>query len=183
VTVKRLIPILLISALAAGCSPMFDVSADFDPDANFSSYRTYDLMESSETGLSSRAAEKFADRHEVMVAELTTSINEYMQAKGFSWDSEDPDILVAYYVGVRDEIFASDFGLDYNDITGAAAIQQVQDGSIRIDFVDPRLKKVVWTAVGFGAVNRDPTAEMIRKNINRAVKKLLDQYPPKKPKY
>jgi len=183
VNTKAVLVILSISVLAAGCSPMFDVSANHDPEANFNAYVSYNLMENSDLDMGTAAAAEFAGRRQVMQDELVKALNRNMQAKGFKLDTENPEILVAYYVGVRNEIFVADFGFDYNDISGAAAVQTVRDGSVRIDFVDTELKKVVWSGEGHGAVNVDPTEDMIRKNVNHAVDKLLKQYPPKKSPY
>jgi len=183
VKMKRLIGILFAASLAAACSPMFDVSYTHDPEANFKAYVTYDLMDNEAMELTAAARNEFAGRREVMEEALVESLNKHMQALGFEQDADDPDIMVAYYVGVRNEIFAAQFGFDYNDIAGSAAVQTVNDGSMRIDFVDTELKKVIWSGEGHGAVNRDPTEDMIRKNIDRAVEKLLKQYPPKKSPY
>jgi hypothetical protein len=183
VNTSRLLMIVFLGLLAAGCSPMLDVSSNYDFDADFTAYKTYDLMKPEELQLSPSASAEFAGRRHVMEAELVKALNANMQALGFKRDADNPDIMVAYYVGVRDEVFTANYGFDYNDITGAAAVQNVQDGSVRIDFVDPKTKQVVWTGEGHGAVNRDPTEDMIRTNVNRAVEKILKQYPPKKSPY
>jgi hypothetical protein len=162
---------------------MLDVSYNHDPEANFKAYVTYDLMDNASLELTPAAQNEFAGRQEVMEVELVKALNRNMQALGFKQDTENPDIMVAYFLGVRNEIFAAQFGFDYNDISGAAAVQNVQDGAMRIDFVDTQLKKVVWSGEGHGAVNRDPSEEIIRTNVNRAVDKILKQYPPKKSPY
>ncbi|MCK4774804.1 MAG: DUF4136 domain-containing protein, partial [Candidatus Krumholzibacteria bacterium] len=100
--------------------------------------------------------------------------------KGFTRVTINPDLLIAYFVGVRNEVFMSNYGMHYADYTGNVVVQSVQDGTLRIDFVDPKTERLVWRGSAYGAVNRDPTEDMIRKNVDRAVKKTLDQYPPKK---
>jgi len=183
VKTKRLIVVLFAASLAASCSPMFDVSYKHDPEANFKAYVTYDLMDNAALELTPAARNEFAGRREVMEEELVKALNRNMQELGFKQDTDNPDIMVAYYIGVRNEIFAAQFGFDYNDISGAAAVQNVQDGAMRVDFVDTQTKQVVWSGEGHGAVNRDPSEEIIRTNINRAVDKLMKQYPPKKSPY
>jgi len=180
---KTLITLVCLSVLAAACSPMFDVSFTSDPEANFKAYVTYDLMDNEAFDLTASAAAEFAGRRKVMEEELVKSLHKYMQAEGFELDEENPDILVAYYAGVRKEIFVAQFGFDYNDLSSMAATETVQDGSMRVDLVDTQTKKVVWSGSGHGAVNRDPTEDMIRKNTDRAVRKILEQYPPTKSPY
>lgn len=181
--IKKLITVVCLSVLAAACSPMFDVSYTSDPEANFKAYVTYDLMDNEAFDLTPSAAAEFAGRRKVMEEELVKALHTYMQAEGFKLDENNPDILVAYYVGVRGEIFVAQFGFDYNDVSSPAAVETVQDGSMRIDLVDTETKKVAWSGSGHGAVNRDPTEDMIRKNVDRAVKKILEQYPPTKSPY
>jgi hypothetical protein len=180
---KTLIIVVCLSVLVAACSPMFDVSYTHDPEATFKAYATYNLMDNEAFALTPSAEQEFAGRRQMMQEELVKALNKYIQAEGLVLDEKDPDILVAYYVGVRDEIFAAQYGFDYNDQSGAAVTQTVQDGAMRVDFVDTETKKVVWSGSGHGAVNRDPTEDMIRQNIDRAVKKLIEQYPPTKSPY
>jgi hypothetical protein len=177
---RLLIAALCVSVWGAGCAPMLEVKDTFDPETNFAKYATYDLMPKSEFEMSPAASQEFSGRRQVMEEELVKAVTATMEAKGFERDTENPDIIVSYLVGVRQEVYAASFGFDYNDATGAAVVQTVQDGSMRIDFVDTETNTLVWRGLGFGAVNRDPTEDMIRKNIDRAVKKILDQYPPKK---
>jgi hypothetical protein len=180
VNTKGLLFAVFVSIIAAGCAPMLEVNQDFDYEADFAAFKTYDLMPKEDVEVSTDAAMKFADRRQVLEDELRKAIKANMEAKGFQRVNEDPDLLVAYYVGVRNEIFMSNYGMTYADITGNVMVQSVQDGSMRIDFVDPKTERLVWRGMAYGAVNRDPTEEMIRKNVDRAVKKTIDQYPPKK---
>jgi hypothetical protein len=162
---------------------MLDVSYKHDPEANFKSYVTYDLMDNEAMELTGAARNQFAGRREVMQDELIKALNRNMQALGFELDENDPDILVAYYVGVRDEIFVADFGYEYSFMATSSDVQSVRDGAMRVDLVDTESKKVVWSGEGHGAVNRDPSEEIIRTNVNRAVDKIMKQYPPKKSPY
>ena len=176
---KGILAVSCVLALATGCSPMLVVNQDFDASSDFSTYQTYDLMPKDEVAMSSDADAKFAGRRTVLEDELRTSVKSKMEAKGFTRDTNNPDLLVAYYVGVRNEVFMSNYGMQYADMSGTVQVQTVQDGTIRIDFVDTKTERLVWRGSAHGAVNRDPTEDMIRKNVKRAVDKLLDQYPPK----
>ena len=179
----RLFGALLVMAVVAACSPMFDVSYTNDPDADFKSYVTYSLMKNEPGQVSPDADQKWGSRRKVMQETLVSALNKQMQALGFKLDEKNPDILVAYYVGVRKEVFVANFGYDYAFTADNADVQTVQDGSMRIDLVDTEKKQVVWSGEGHGAVNTDPTEDMIRQNVDRAVEKIMKQYPPKKSSY
>jgi hypothetical protein len=162
---------------------MFDVSYKNDPDADFKAYTTYNLMENQPMDLTAAAQNKFAGRQKVMQEELVKALDRNMQALGFTKDTKNPDILVAYYVGVRNEVFMANFGYDYAFMSDNAQIQTVQDGAVRVELVDTKLKKAVWVGEGHGAVNQDPSEEIIRTNVNKAIDKIMKQYPPKKSPY
>jgi hypothetical protein len=172
--------VVFVVAVLAACSPMLEVNNTFDDEANFNGYITYDIMAKEQMDMTGSAAAKFAGRREVLEDEMVKAIKKNMEAKGFEFDPENPDILVAYYVGVRNEVFMANYGMTYADLTENVAVQSVQDGTMRIDFVDAKTEQLVWRGDAYGAVNRDPTEDMIRKNVDRAVKKVIDQYPPKK---
>ena len=178
--IRRFFFVSCAVALAAGCSPMLEVNDNFDEATDFSNYQTYDLMPRGDVAMTAEAEAKFAGRRQVMEEELRKALKKHLEAKGITRVTDNPDLLIAYFVGVRDEVFMSNYGMTYADYTGNVIIQSVQDGTLRIDFVDPKTERLVWRGSAYGAVNRDPTEDMIRKNIDRAVKKTLDQYPPKK---
>lgn len=178
--IRRFVFVSCAVALAAGCSPMLEVNQDFDEATDFSNYQTYDLMPKDDEVMTADAAAKFASKRQVLEEELRNAMKKHMETIGFTRVTDNPDLLIAYFVGVRNEVFMSNYGMTYADYTGNVIIQSVQDGTLRIDFVDPKTERLVWRGSAYGAVNRDPTEDMIRKNIDRAVKKTLDQYPPKK---
>ncbi len=178
--IRRFVIVSCVVVLAVGCAPMLEVNEDFDEATDFSNYQTYDLMPKDDEAMSADAAAKFAGRRQLLEEEFRKALKKYMEAKGFTRVTDNPNLLIAYFVGVRDEVFMSNYGMHYADYTGNVIIQSVQDGTLRIDFVDPKTERLVWRGSAYGAVNRDPTEDMIRKNVDRAVKKTLDQYPPKK---
>ena len=169
-----------ITVLAMGCAPMLDVNQKFDEKVDFKAYKTYNLMAKEDVQASPDADAKVGARTKLIEDEMREALKREMEKKGFTRDTENPEILVAYYLGVRKEIFLSTWGVDYQDLSGNVATQTVEDGVIRIDFVDTETEKLVWRGTGHGAVNRDPTDEMIKTNIDRAVNKILGQYPPSK---
>jgi len=159
---------------------MLEVSNDFDPETDFAVFKTYDLMPKADVALSADAEAAFGERKRILEEEFRNALKREMEAKGFTRDTSNPDIMIAYYIGVRDEVFVSNYGMTYADLTGNYMKESLSDGAVRIDFVDPKKERLVWSGTAFTAVNRDPTEDMIRKNVDRAVKKMLDQYPPKK---
>jgi len=182
VIIKISIVALFVAVLVVGCAPMLEVSNNFDPETNFAQYATYDLAPKDQLEMSAETAAKFSGKRDLIDEEIVKALTAEMEAKGFKRDTENPDIVVVYLLGVRREVFAADFGYEYAFESGMVSTQTVQDGAMRIDMIDNETKIVVWQGEGYGAVNRDPTEDMIRKNIDRAVKKILDQYPPDKKK-
>jgi hypothetical protein len=56
---------------------------------------------------------------------------------------DSPDLLIAYFVGARNEVFMSNYGMHYADYSGNVIVQAVQDGSLGVDFVDPKTERLV----------------------------------------
>jgi hypothetical protein len=58
-------------------------------------------------------------------------------------------------------------------------IRQYEEGTLVIDFVDAASRKLVWRGTGSGALESEPTPEETTRGIDRAVAKILEQFPPR----
>ena len=65
---------------------------------------------------------------------------------------------------------------------GSTYVTQYDEGTLVIDFVDMAKQELVWRGVGTGALDETPTVEQRTENINNAVTKILEQFPPTKEK-
>ena len=168
--------VAFVLVVAIGCSPMLEVSQKYDDTIHFDRFKTYDWARSEVPG-EFRDTKKLLDLDSL----ITAVVDSKMVTLGFTRDSVNPDILVAYHLGVHDQVFVSDYGMHYYQKTGWSETETVQDGMLIIDFVLNGTTDRVWQGTGYGAMNVDPTPDMVKKNVERAIEKIFKQYPPPPP--
>ncbi|UKM65139.1 DUF4136 domain-containing protein [Flavobacteriaceae bacterium GSB9] len=166
----------LLALLLVACAPI-RVNYDYDKQAMFSNYKTYQYYGDMETGL-----------NELDTKRLLDAIDAQMIAKGFSI-SEHPDFFidiksVEYQNSQRSSVGVG-LGGSGRNVGGGISIgipvgQSNINRQITIDFVDENKKQLFWQAVSEFGFNLNATPEK-REEIFRAVaKKVLSEYPPMK---
>ena len=174
---KRLGPVpclVLIVALVAGCGgPMVEVNQRFQQTTDFTKYKTYAWLDGgSRSDLSAGSRDIDVD------GTIRKAVEKQMAEKGFVKVSAEPDLLIKYYAGLRNTTYVTDFGMHYQEKVGWSESQTVQDGQLTVDFMDRKTDTVVWRGVAWGAMNVDPNQTIVTKNVNHAVQKMFQQYPP-----
>ena len=168
--------VLLLVFAALGCSQAVKVGQVYD-DVDFATYKTYAWVPRPEGSVGVPAG-----RQMYLEDAMTKNIEEQLAAKGFAKVSENPDVLVGYWYGFADRPAGSiDTPVDYTKDYSDRQVWESGGGVIRVDLVDPKTQKIVWRGTAEGAVNVDPTPEMVEKNVNRAITQIFAQYPPPKP--
>jgi hypothetical protein len=170
--------------LAAGCAGQ-QVTTDYSPATGFSQFKTFALVMPPDTG-----AQQLLDQRvrNAVQAQLTT--------KGLTLaDRQDADLYVGY--GLVDKTHQEVYR--YNDawgwgngwgwrywrygvawpMTTQRQIETYTDGTVVVNLVDAKTKKVVWEGEVPDAVNL-PVDNPIRatKEVDAAVTKLFTKYPP-----
>lgn len=180
----RIIPILLL-ALVYSCSPTVKVTTDYDHDENFSAFRTfavYDLK--AQRG---QINQLNADR-------ILKAIRTEMMAKGFVETSNNPDLKVNAVTMFKNKTAVSantDFygyggmyrpygywgrGAMMGGANTTVNSYDYVDGSLVIDIVSTRTRKLVWQGIGNAQIDTRPNDP--EKFINSSIKKILAGFPP-----
>ena len=163
--------------LALGCSGGVKVDQDFEPDIEYSVYKTWDWNPDSETealvAASQRPTVKEYDQY------FKSVVADQMNEKGYTRVETNPDVLITYRVGIVDASGAVDWDLDYQDQMKNADVYKSHGGVVVFDFHDARTGRKIWHGTGTGSVNIDPTPDMVKEEVRNAVVKILQQYPPK----
>lgn len=172
--------LLLINVLFTACSSI-EVSQTYDPEAEFSSYKTFKwLSENSISPYDPRAGNNI--RHQIK-QELASG----MAARGLALkENGQTDFVVAFYVSVEQKLtgitidnlsYIPDWhGYGTRDLP---SYQHYNKGTLVVDFIDPQTNKPTWRGTAVGVVGDD--AQEIRSKIKEAVKKVLGQFPPAHP--
>ncbi len=165
---RKIFPLFFLMVLAASCYPI-TVSHDYDIDADFSQLKTFDWMPDPAGTINSLpeviASSTLIDKR------IKGAVNSQLAAKGFQPVEKNPDFRVVYYLSVKEKL--RDWGINYD-----GRVREIQQGTLVLDFVDPRSMEIIWRGVAKRTLDTNPSPEKTEKNINEAVRKLLANFPP-----
>ena len=170
--------ILFFLGFTFSCASVYDVQHDYDKQANFANYKTYNWM----------AVPEKAGIDSLVVERVKNAVNTELKAKGLMITSKNPDFLIAEHLGKKDKVQVTDWGYGYGPYggywggywgpRGGVSTYEYEEGSLILDFVDAKSKKLIWRGAAKAEVQDIATPEKSEKVINEAVKEILKTYPP-----
>jgi hypothetical protein len=183
--IRRLAAVVLlaVTALAAGCAsnPASPSRIDYDKSVDFSVYRTYGFPKETGTDRGGYST--------LVTSYFKSSMSTAMEARGYKYDAEHPDLLVNFYMNTRERTelrpgVSAGYGY-YGYRNGLYSPWPMYDddrtvtykvGTINIDIVDAEKKQLVWEAVSEGRVSDEAMANP-KVTVNGVVTELMRQYP------
>jgi hypothetical protein len=184
-TLRATIAILVALPCLSGCATR--VRSDFDREAVFSNYTTFDWIappvRASEEELRSDLEGPFA-RNSLLDKRIRAAVNQNLEARGFRHAEDgESDFRLNYHVTFSDKLTGSgsDFGYIGRYHRGAFSsgfnwsVRQYQEGTIIIDIVDRAEDQLVWRG---WMVSRNRDGNYDEREIARAVDKILTRFPP-----
>lgn len=176
---SRRFRLLCLVFLAVGCSSI-SVTTDFDNRIDFTSLSTYSWMENPQEPAAD--IQKELATNTLIEGRVKRAVDEQMEAKGIRKTTQDPDMLVAFHTGVQDKVSVQGWGYGYGWGWGPGGVNvstvHYQEGSLILDFIDPKTKKLVWRGVATKVLPEKTTPQKSEETIRQAVKKILEKYPP-----
>ena len=149
-----------------------DVHYNFMPGTDFSKYHTYKWV----------AIEGGAHPNQIMDAEIKQAIDSQLASKGLTkTDRDKADLYVGYQIAVdqQKQWNAWGTGRGFGGGMGSATSSTINIGTLVLDMYDPGTKQLVWTGHATKTVDPSSNQEKNMKNLNKAMAKLLKNYPPK----
>jgi hypothetical protein len=167
--VKRAVPLLLLFAVS--CSPIYDVSYDYDSEADLTGLRTYDWL----------PIPPKVEADDLVVGRVKRATNAELEEKGFRMAPDDPDFLIAMHVGSEEKVTYKDWGYTYGGYwrRGGRSKYKYQEGTLVLDFVDVKSNQLIWRGQAKGFLDRKSTPEKEDRLVNEAVQKILKNFPPR----
>jgi hypothetical protein len=164
---------IAMGILAATFAIAQDVKYNFMPGTDFSKYHTYKWV----------SIEGGAHPNQIMDAEIKQSVDAQLTAKGLTKTTEDnADLYVGYQIAVDQEkqwnAYGMGGGLRWGGM-GTATSSTINVGTLVLDMYDPGTKQLVWTGNATKTIDPSGNQEKNQKNLNKAMAKLLKNYPPK----
>ena len=167
---------LLLPALAMAQKTTYD----FDKSASFGQYKTYQFEKGTPAG------------QELIDKRIVDAIKGQLKARGFTETSSNPDVFVLYHIALdkQQDISAYSTGPMYGGYgygwgggwgttTTDVRVRDIVVGSLAIDMVDAKKKQMVWRGLGTKEIDTNAKPDKREKNINKAVEKIMKNYPPK----
>ena len=170
----------LVAAVAYGQ----DVSYNFDQQADFTKYRTYQWVQV-----------KDAEQIDPLTAQqITAAFEKQLALKGLTKAAGDQaDLAVAYQVAVskEKEIRTMDSGMYgagwgpryyggyYGGGMSTTTTSTIFVGSVALDMYDSTSKNLVWRSIASKQIDTKASPEKRDKNLNKGAEKMLKNFPPK----
>ena len=164
--------VVALLLLTGGPLAAQDVTYNSMPGTDFSKYHTYKWV----------SIEGGAHPNQIMDQEIKQSIDSQLASKGLTkTDSDKADLYVGYQVAVDQEKQWNAWGTGRGFGGGmeSATSSTISNGTLVLDMYDPGTKQLVWTGRETKTLDPSSNQEKNMKNLNKAMTKLLKNYPPK----
>jgi hypothetical protein len=178
---RKMLGLLAAAALSQACAGI-SVEHDFDPQADYAAYQSWDWLPSEGRRVDLRV------RDPAIEGELRAAIEGGMEARGLrKVASGEPAVRVGYRLvldeGLESWVLYEPSGSDwryrnYGPARTTTHTGMLTVGTLVIDIFDTRRKELVWRGIAEGDVRPNQPPEKRRARINEAVRKILAEYPP-----
>ena len=173
----------LILFLVTSCAFGQDVRYNFDKDTNFSKFKTYKwvILKDAPTA------------NDLVTKQLKDAVDAELATKGLiKIDDDTANLFIGYQAGVGQEkqftSFSSDWGYGGGWYRGGwygpgggtttGSTSTIYVGQLVLDMYDSANRDLVWRGVASKTLDSKAKPDKQRKNLAKAVKKLLKNYPP-----
>jgi hypothetical protein len=180
--------IAFMVALGAACSSV-RTQFDYDPSMDFSAWRTYAWYPSGPARTGNRRVD-----NPLLRARIEAAVDHTLGARGHTQVQDGtPDFYVNYHLSTEQRLDVRDLNRVYfggprgRHWRGAGwggvawtetVIDQYEEGTLVIDFVDVSLRQLVWRGSGTRRLSGNPHPDQITRRVNEAVDEILARFPP-----
>ena len=164
------VPFLLVSSALSQ-----DVVFHFDDTADFSKFKTYKWI----------TLEKVAPIDKLTDEQISASLDAALARKGLTKvGGETADLLIGFQTTEREEEelpgFDPDTGLRTDFGVSSNSSWTIYKGQLVVSMFDAANRKVIWRGVASKTLDPKANANKRQKSLNKAVAKLMKNYPPPK---
>jgi hypothetical protein len=173
--VARYIVLAALLLIAACAAPIY-TNFDYDRDADFSRYRTFQWYDPpQEDPQNIRQAQQ---RSPLEDKRIKSVVNGHLTKKGLGLVDKNADLFVAYYTSAEAGTDISSSGYGYG-FSGTTTVRNYEQGTFILDLIDAGTQQLVWRGTAEGAFDeKKMSPEYIDSKIKEAIEKLMKNYPP-----
>jgi hypothetical protein len=176
VTLAAIVTVLGVLVTGAGAALAQDISINYVPGTDFSKYKSYKWVQI-------QGAEK---PDQIIDSQITLAIDKALAAGGLTKVTGDQaDLYVAYQIAYTKEQQWSTYNVGgpyawrYGGGSGTATSSTIAIGTVALDLYDPAAKELVWKGQASKTLSNEKDPAKRQKNIDKAMAKLLKDFPPK----
>jgi hypothetical protein len=178
-TSRRIALVLALALGAAGVVAAQDVKYNALPGTDFTKFKSYKWV----------AIDGGTKVDQITDAQIKAAIDKQLAAKGFAkTDDEKADLYIGYQAAVDQERQWNTYNMGggwgygprwgYAGGMGTATSSTINIGTIGLDVYDPSAKQLVWRGAASKTLDAKATPEKREKNLDKAMAKLLKNFPP-----
>jgi hypothetical protein len=162
-----------------------EIKVGFDPSADFTKYKTYGLISGTD----------IAEAGQMQNPDLASAVEDLIRAQMTEKGLEEeevggtPDLIARYWVATQQKQKVTDLadwgGYDpfwdggwWGPMYDEVMIKNYQKGTMLLDLIDTKTKKLVWRAYLVGSLNEDSGKAMVE--ADQDLTKAFEKFPPKK---
>jgi len=149
------------------------VTTNSMPGANFAKYHTYKWVRV--------PGAKYPNQ--ILDAQIKAAVDAQLSAKGLTKTNGDTaDLYIDYQISVSQQTQWNAYGMGggyrWGGGMATATSSTIDTGTLVLDMYDPATKQLVWTGRATKTINPGNSQEKRQKNLNKAMQKLLKNFPP-----
>jgi Domain of unknown function (DUF4136) len=164
--------VLLLAATAAYAQK---VMVNYVPGTDFSKYKTYRWV----------AVEGAQKPDAILDSQITQAVEKVLASKGLKKvEGDEATLFIAYQLalGQQQQLYTystGGYGWRYGAGTSTTTSETITVGAIVLHLYDPAKKELVWKGQASKTVDEGAKPEKRQKNLDKAMGKLLKDFPPK----
>jgi hypothetical protein len=166
-----LVTIFALCAVASAAAQ--NVAYNAMPGTDFSKFKSYKWV----------TVEGAQHPDQIVEQQIKTALDTQFAMKGLKKTEGDPaDLFVAYQVAVNQErewnAYGTGMGFRMGGGMGTATSSTINIGTLGVDIYDSTGKQLVWRGSATKTIDERANPQKRQDNINKAVTKLLKNFPP-----
>jgi len=184
---SKLFTALLSVMLITACGSTTKIHSDYDHSLDFSQYKTfgyYSPMGIENPNYSSLLGQMFRDAIDAQMLprgyvksnnpDILINVSARLEDKTQVRTTSDPMMYGGGYYGYRGGMYDPWGGYGYGTSTH---VSQYTEGTVNVDMVDVKQKRMIWEGVAIGRVNEKEKNDELRNDINTGVAEMFEGYP------
>lgn len=163
-----------LSLFVGGCASVtkdIEIDATADPTIKFSGYKSYSWLGEIE-GLNDPEG-VWQPRKMDVAADIKFLIDRELRKKGIFSYSENPDLEVAFFMGVDMEALK----LKVDPKTKQDILTNVPSAALAVALIDAKTGYVIWVGEAMGDIHENASDEVVRERLDYAVTEIFQKLP------